>query len=101
MLDRLHIENSHLPAENVEISRDGQVGFTKALRTATYILRVQGAESRSLGLHKSIENSHLLAKGTDTSRESQVDFTNMKVSHLHAEDAGTSRKGEIDFTEPL
>jgi len=39
---RIHrsMENNHLPAEGVETSREGQVDFTKKLRTATYNLKV-------------------------------------------------------------
>jgi len=35
------MENSHIPAEGVGTSREGQVNFTKAWRTVTYMLRVQ------------------------------------------------------------
>jgi len=35
------MENSHLQTEGAETSREDQVEFTEALRTATYLLRVQ------------------------------------------------------------
>ena len=64
------MENSNLPPESAETSREDQMDFTEALRTVTYKLRV---ERRSGGLHRSI--SHLHAEGVETSRECQVDFT--------------------------
>jgi len=35
------MENSHIPAEGAETSREGQMDFTEAWRTATYLLMVQ------------------------------------------------------------
>jgi len=35
------MKNSYLQAEGADTSREGQVDFTEALRTATYSLRVQ------------------------------------------------------------
>jgi len=35
------MENNHIPAEDAETSREDQVEFTEAWRTATYKLRVQ------------------------------------------------------------
>jgi len=93
------MENSHIPAEGADTSREGQVEFTKAWRTATYPLRVQkqaekvrwnsqkheeqpltswgcrNKQRRSSGIHRSMENSHLQAEDAETSREGQMDFT--------------------------
>jgi len=35
------MENSHIPAEGAETSREDQVDFTEALRTATYKQRFE------------------------------------------------------------
>jgi len=93
------IKNSHLHTEDAETSREGQVDFTEAWRTATYMLRVQkqaekvrwtsqkhweqpltcweckNKQRRSGEIHRSMENSHLQAEGADTSKEGQVDLT--------------------------
>jgi len=70
------IENSYLPAMDVETSREGQVDFTEALRQPLTSWECRHKQRRSGRFDRS-----------------------MMISHLHAEDAGTSREGHVDFTE--
>jgi len=93
------IENSHLPAEDVETSLEGQVDFKDIWKTATYRLRMQKQavevrwssqkhreqsltlwgckykQRKSGGLQRSIEHSHLPPEDAETSREDHMNFT--------------------------
>jgi len=94
------IEKSHLHPEGADTSREDQVDFTEAWRTATYILRVQKQAEKVRWNSQKHEEQPLTSWGCrNKQRRSGGIHRSMKNSHLQAEDAETSREGQVDFTE--